>query len=244
MTGLRRDDLSFLRRELPEALVVEAEANGGFWFGGSSYHTEQQIIEGAHEHDVRSLRLVFRDVTFLTEVPNLQHLWLQSDSWVNVASFPALPGLRALLLDVKSLRGEFDPFNFEELRWFKAGLGGKGGAMLLPVIERGHPCLTFLSVRETKARTLAEIVSGFPALQEVRIAYADRLRSLGDLRPVADTLKSLTLHMTKIESLEGIEVLTHLEDLVIFGGPLSDLSPLEGLPGLNHTDLTLAALQG
>lgn len=242
--GLRRDDLTFLSRELPGDLVAEAEAGGGFWFGSSYYHTEQQVIENAREHHVKSLRLGFSDVDFLQEVTGLQHLWLYSDGWTNVASLASLSGLRALLLGVKSLRGEFDPFTLEDLRWFKAGLGGKGGAMLRPAIERGHPRLTFLSIRETNARTVAELVAGFPALQEVRIYYADRLRALGDLSPVAGSLKKMTLHMTNIGSLEGVGALHHLEELVIFAGPLSDLSPLKQLPALQHTDLTLAALRG
>ena len=240
--GLRRDDVDFLQRELPEGLVAEAEASGGFWFGGSYYHSEQQIVENAREHRVRSLRLGFSDVAFLRDVPDLQHLWLESDGGVDVTSVAALTGLRALLLDARSVRGELDPFALEDLRWFRAGLGGKGGAMLLPAIERGHPRLGFLSVRETKARTVAELVSGFPALEEVRIHYADRLRSLGDLSAVAGSLKRMTLHMTQIGSLDGIEVLDHLEELVVHAGPLADLSPLGGLPALTRTDLTLAAL--
>ncbi len=242
--GLRRDDVTLLRRELPEDLVVEAEAGGGFWFGGSYYHSEQQVIEGAREHRVTSLRLGFGDVGFLREVPDLRHLWLESDGGVDVSSVGSLTGLRALILDSRSVRGELDPFVLEDLRWFRTGLGGKGGAMLVPALERGHPRLGFLSVRETKARTVAELVSGFPALEEVRIHYADRLRSLGDLSPVAGSLKRMTLHMTQLRSLAGIEVLEHLEALVIYAGPLSDLSPLDDLPGLTRRDLTLAALQG
>jgi len=115
--------------------------------------------------------------------------------------------------------------------------------MLLPALERGHPGLWFLSVRETKARTVAELVSGLPALEEVRIHYADRLRSLGDLTPVAGSLKRMTLHMTKLGSLDGIEVLQHLEELTVFAGPLADLTPLDSLPALVRRDLTLAALR-
>jgi hypothetical protein len=243
-TGLRRDDPAFLGRELPDDLEAEAGAGGGFWFGGSYYHSEAQVLDGAREHGVRSLRLGFSDVAFLRDLPGLQHLWLHSDGWTDVTPVADLTGLRALLLDVRSVRGELDPFALEDLRWFKAGLGGKGGAMLRPALDRGHPRLRFLGVRETTARTVAELVAGFPALEEVRVHYADRLRSLGDLAPVAATLRRMTLDMTQLRSLEGIEVLEHLEELVIRAGPLTDLTPLERLPALTSTDLTLAALRG
>lgn len=242
--GLRRDAPDRLRRDLPADLVEEVEAGGGFWFGGSYYHSEQQVIEGAAEHGVRSLRLGFGDVAFLRDVPDLRHLWLESDGVVDAGTIRSLTGLRALLLDVRGLRGEVDPFAFEDLRWFRTGLGGKGGATLMPAIERGHPRLTYLSVRETKARTVAELAAGFPALEELRISYADRLRWLGDLTPVAGSLKRLSLHMTQLRSLEGIDVLDRLEEIEIFAGPLADVSPLEALPALRRTDLTLAALQG
>ncbi|GAA1477752.1 hypothetical protein GCM10009623_21980 [Nocardioides aestuarii] len=241
--GLRRDELDRLRRDLPADLVEEAEAGGGFWCAGSYYHSEQQVIDGATEHGVRSLRLGFSDVTFLRDVPDLRHLWLESDGVVDAASIGDHPGLRALILDVRGLRGEVDPFAFEDLRWFRAGLGGKGGAMLMPAIERGHPRLASLSVRETKARTVAELVAGFPALEELRISYADRLRSLGDLTPVAGSLKRLSLHMTQLRSLEGVEVLDRLEEIRIYAGPLADVSLLDALPALRRTDLTLAALR-
>jgi hypothetical protein len=241
--GLRRDDPELLRRELPADLMEEVEAGGGFWFGGSYYHSEQQVIEGVAEHGVRSLRLGFSDVAFLRDVSDLRHLWLESDGIVDAGSIGDLPGLRALLLDVRGLRGVLDPFALEDLRWFRAGLGGKGGAMLLPAIERGHPRLTYLSVRETKARTVGELVAGFPALEELRISYADRLRSLGDLAPVAGSLKRLSLHMTQLRSLGGIEVLERLEELTVYAGPLADVSALEALPALRRTDLTLAALR-
>ena len=242
--GLRRDAPDRLRRTLPADLVEEVEAGGGFWFGGSYYHSEQQVVEGAAEHGVRSLRLGFGDVAFLRDVADLRHLWLESDGVVDASTIRSLTGLRALLLDVRGLRGEVDPFAFEDLRWFRAGLGGKGGAMLMPAIERGHPRLTYLNVRETKARTVAELAAGFPALEELRISYADRLRSLGDLTPVAGSLKRLSLHMNQLRSLDGIEVLDRLEEIEIFAGPLADVSPLEALPALRRTDLTLAALRG
>lgn len=151
----------------------------------------------------------------------------------------SLTGLRSLLLQTSALRGRLDPLNFPDLRWLRLSLGGKGGAAVLPHIQAGHPALEHLEVKETKARVLAELITGFPRLRFVRVHFADHLRSLGDLSPLADTLTGLHLSFTGIRSLEGIEVLTRLEEVTLIGGRVTDLTPLEALPALRRTDIQL-----
>ena len=237
--GLRRDDPSYVSRNLPPTLATEVEAEGGLWWASDHYLEADQVVEEVHRLGVTALRLDFRDLSLLKELPQIRHLYVCSDGRPLLDPVASLTGLRSLLLLTSALRGDLDPLAFPDLRWLRLSLGGKGGAAVLPSIQRGHPGLEHLEVKETKVRTVAELVAGFPRLRHVRVSWADHLRALGDLTPVASTLTGLSLVLTGIRSLDGIEALTHLEELTVVGGRVSDLSPVEALPALRRTDLQL-----
>jgi Leucine-rich repeat (LRR) protein len=237
--GLRRDDPAYVARNLPATLAAAVEAEGGLWWASDYYLTASQVVEEVHRRGVAALRLDFRDLSLLEELPQVRHLYLSSDGRPVLDPVASLTGLRSLLVNTSALRGDLDPLAFPDLRWLRLSLGGKGGAAVLPAIQRGHPALAHLEVKETKSRTLAELIAGFPRLRHVGVSWADRLRTLGDLAPVRETLTGLSLYFTQLSSLDGIEVLQQLEEFRLVGGRVTDLAPLAGLSTLRTTDVQL-----
>lgn len=233
----RRPD-DHLEREFHPTLVAELRGCGGLWVASDAYTNASEVVAQARERRVAALELDFRDLSLLAELPDLLHLEVSSDGRPVLDPVAGLARLRSLTLRPSALRGELDPLGFADLRWLTVPLGGKGGAAVLPSILRGHPRLQHLRVRETKARTVAELVAGFPVLESFAMSYADHVRTLGDLSPVAGTLRELDLWMVPgFRSLEGIEVLTRLERLRLHAGNVTDLRPLDALPRLRHVDV-------
>jgi hypothetical protein len=112
---------------------------------------------------------------------------------------------------------------------------------VLPSILRGHAQLQHLRVRETRARTVAELAAGFPRLVSFTAGYADHLRELGDLGPVAGSLRELHLTMVPgFRSIRGIEQLAGLESLTLRASTVGDLELLDELPNLRHADVVTA----
>jgi Leucine-rich repeat (LRR) protein len=158
-----------------------------------------------------------------------------------LGSVSTLTGLRSLNLSVRGIRGVVDPSSLPELRWLTTPLGGKGGAPILASLAQGHPTIEHLRVRETKIRSIREIVANLPRLQSFSVSYADYIRSPGDLAPVADTLTELRMSIVPgLRSLEGIETASRLERLYMSSAAITDVSPLAALPNLREVDITLA----
>lgn len=238
---LRQRPDDYLEREFHPTLVAELKACGGLWVAGDAYTRASEVVVQARDHRVAALELDFRDLSLLAELPDLLHLEVSSDGRPVLDPVAGLARLRSLTLRPSALRGELDPLAFADLRWLTVPLGGKGGAAVLPSILRGHPGLQHLQVRETKATTVAELVAGFPKLESFAMSYADHVRTLGDLSPVAGTLRELDLWMVPaFGSLEGIEVLTGLERLRLHAAKVTDLAPLDALPRLRHVDVRTA----
>lgn len=238
---IRQDDDDYLEREYHPTLVAELRAAGGSWYAGDHYAKPAAIVVAAKDRGVTALRLDVRDLSLLHELPGIRHLDVCSDGRPVLDPIASLTHLRSLDLSVSALRGDLDPLAFPDLRWLTIPLGGKGGAAILPSIRRGHPRLEHLRVRETKVKSIGELVATFPRLQSFSLSYADFVRSPGDLTPVAGTLRELRLRMVPgFRSLDGIEVLTRLESLTMDAHRLSDLRPLRALANLRHVELRLA----
>ena len=232
-----RVDFSAEPANLPPSLIEAIEADGGLWYA-SDYHTDAaSVVARAREIGAVALRLDFRDLSLLEQLPQVRYLHLRSDGRPRLEPLAGLAELRALILHVSALRGELDVRGFPQLRWLRASLGGRGGKALQASLVRGHARLEHLSVTEVPARTLAELVGGFPRLRHLRVHFADHLRTLGDIAPVADTLHGLDLDFTGIRSLEGIEVLHGLEAFRLRGGRVTDLAPLRSLAWLRYAYL-------
>lgn len=172
-------------------------------------------------------------------MPEIRYLHVRTDGRPQLDAVAALGSLRALIIETSGLRGELDPLGFPDLRWLRIGLGGKGGAAVLPAIERGHARLEWLALREVKARVATDLCAGFPKLRVLRIGYADYLRGLGGLAAVTPNLEKLALYLTQIRSLDGLAGLHWLETLELFGGRVRDLAPLRALSRLRYARLEL-----
>jgi len=232
-----RVDFSAEPANLPPSLIEAIEADGGLWYA-SDYHTDAaSVVARAREIGAVALRLDFRDLSLLEQLPQVRYLHLRSDGRPRLEPLAGLAELRALILHVSALRGELDVRGFPQLRWLRASLGGRGGKALQDSLARGHARLEHLSVTEVPARTLAELVGGFPRLRHLRVHFADHLRTLGHIAPVAGTLHGLDLDFTGIRSLEGIEVLHGLEAFRLRGGRVADLAPLRALASLRYAYL-------
>jgi hypothetical protein len=235
---LERVDLSKEpANSLPPSLVEAIEADGGLWYAGDYYTDAASVVARAREVKARALRLDFRDLSLLAELPSVRYLHLRSDGRPSLEPASGLTGLRALVLGVSALRGGLDVRGFPQLRWLKAPLGGKGGKAVQDSLAAGHPRLEHLVLSRVRARTLAEVAGGFPRLRHLRIYSSENLWTLGDLRPLAGTLRGLELFLTGIRSLDGIEVLRKLEAFVMYGGKVTDLQPLAALRSLRYAEL-------
>lgn len=227
---------------LPVSLLEAIEAEGGLWWASDFYADVDEIVAKAREVGAVALRLDVRDLALLESLPGVRYLHLRSDGRPPLEPIATLGGLRALIIETGALRGEIDLAAFPELRWLHIGLGGKGGAAMLPMMARGHPALEWLGVREVRFRSVAEVAAGFPALRSLHVSYADYLRELGPLAEITPKLRALNLMLTQIRSLDGIGGLPDLETLALFGGNVTDLEPLRALRRLRHARLQLAHL--
>ena len=240
---LAQVDLTRDTAGLPPSLIAAIEADGGLWWAGDAYTTADEVVETAQRVGARALRLDFRDLTLLERLPNTRYLHLRSDGRPRVDAVAALQELRALIIETSAIRGGLDPVAFPDLRWLRIGLGGKGGAAVLPAIQRGHPRLEWLAVREVKARTASELCAGFPKLRVLGIAFADYLREPGGLGAATPGLEKLRLDFTQIRTLSGLDGLHRLATLDLMGGRVRDLAPLRLLPHLRYAKLDLPDLE-
>lgn len=238
---LRLDDDTYIEREYHATLAAEIRASGGQWTGSDSYARPAEILAEINRVGATALRVSLRDLTPLSEVAGLWHLDVGSDGSPALGPVSTLTGLRSLNLSVRGMRGVVDPSSLPELRWLKTPLGGKGGAHVLGSLAQGHPTIAHLRVRETKIRSIHDVVANLPRLESLSVSYADFIRSPGDLSPVAGTLTELHLSMVPgLRSLDGIETASRLERLCLSSSAITDLGPLAALPNLREVDITMA----
>jgi hypothetical protein len=239
---LKRVDLATDTSGLPPSLIEAIEADGGLWQAGDAYTSADEVIATARRVGARALRLDFRDLSLLESLADVRYLHLRSDGRPVLDPVASLLGLRALVVDTGAMRGGLDPLALPSLRWLKVGLGGKGGAAMLANLSRGHDRLEWLSITETRARTAAELVIGFPRLRVLHLHFADYLRELGPLAAATPELEKLSLTMTGIRSLAGLERLPRLRTLCVVGGRVGDVAPIAGSRGLRYLQLEMPRL--
>ncbi len=236
---VQRDDPS----RLPPRLAGELEPAGGLWWASDDDTRPDEVVTHVRVTGARALRLDFRDLSLLDELPDLEYLLLRSDGIPDVTPIARLPRLRGLLIDTRGMRGSLDPLAFPELRWLRIGLGGKLGPATAEAIERGHPDLEWLDLTETRVRTVTDLCSRFPSLRVLRIAHADHMRHLGRLVEVMPRLEKLRLSLAPIESLDGLAGASALTTLDLMGGRVTDLEPLRAVPTLRYAQLMQPRLE-
>jgi hypothetical protein len=222
---------------LPWSMLDAVEAEGGLWSAGDRYTDPEEIVAQARQVGAVALRLDCRDLAFLEELPDLRFLHLRTDGRPPLEPVSTIRGLRALILDVGALRGTVDLAAFPDLRWLRINLGGQGGAAMLPAMADGHPGLEWLAVSETKAKAVADVARPFASLRAVRVHFADRIRSIGDLAASAPGLAWLDVDVVGLRTLAGIEGAPALESVALTSSPITDVSPLRGLHGLRRLRL-------
>src|ERR687891_1956643 len=145
---LTRVDLTADTAGLPPSLTAAMEGDGGLWSASDAYTMADDVVETARRVGAVALRLDFRDLTLLEALPGIRYLHLRSDGRPRLDPVAALAGLRALIIETRGLRGDLDPLGLPDLHWLRIGLGGKGGAAVLPALERGHARLEWSALRE------------------------------------------------------------------------------------------------
>src|SRR3954447_2060512 len=215
------------RPGLPPSLVDAIEADGGLWYAGDHYIDAASVVARAREVKAVALRLDFRDLSLLEELPNVRYLHLRSAGRPPLGPVAGLTKLRALILGVSALRGELDLAAFPQLRWLRASLGGKGGTAFRESLSRGHPRLEHLSFTEVRGDGIGVLRK----LEMFRI-YGGKVT---DLQPLA-ALRSLRYAeldtgpgVASLEPLRGHPKLRMLALSLVQDG---DLSPLATMPEL------------
>ena len=239
---LRRVDLAEERGGLPWSLLDAIEAEGGLWFGGDWYTDPADIVAQATASGAVALRLDCRDLAFLEELPSIRYLHLRTEGRPPLEPIASLRGLRALILEVGSLRGKIDLASFPDLRWLRINLGGKGGQAMLPTMAAGHPSVEWLAVAESRSSAVADVAAPFPGLRSFAIRNADRIRRLGALAEAAPALRMLDVEVVGLRSLEGLEGVPGLEALSVWSSPVRDIGPIGTLQSLGGLLLWTPAL--
>src|SRR5437016_12369193 len=103
-----RVDFSAEPANLPPSLIEAIEADDGLWYA-SDYHTDAaSVVARAREIGAVALRLDFRDLSLLEQLPQVRYLHLRSDGRPRLEPLAGLAELRALILHVSALSGELD----------------------------------------------------------------------------------------------------------------------------------------
>jgi len=74
-----RVDLSAEPAHLPPSLAAAIEADGGLWYASDFDADAASVVAGAREVKAVALRLAFRDLSLLEELPEVRSLHLRSD---------------------------------------------------------------------------------------------------------------------------------------------------------------------
>jgi hypothetical protein len=209
------------------------EVGGGIWQTGDHEAEPATIVRRVHDVGTSALALDARDLTFLADLPQLRFLRLATDGIPILDPLARLLDLEGLLLEVGGARGTFDPLALSHLRWLRVSLGGKLGTVVAKRLLAGHDQLEWLGLTEVPYRSADDLVAHLPRLRHLRLHFADHLRSLGDLGPVAPSLRGIELDITGIRTIAGLEVARKLE-LFALSGPRVDLGPLAELDGLRY----------
>lgn len=224
--ALTRNDL--LREDVPaQRLLLEA---GGEWVTTHDADPDAVVSE-ARAHDVRALHVAGKDLSFLADLPDLEHLSLGDVGDVTPAM--GLRGLRSFSA-VSWESGEVDASAWPNLTRFGVSEPPCGGGGVDSVLT--HASVEVLALRRYAGRDLSAIAA--PRLRELHLSSA-RLESLSGIEAHADTLELLALsRVPKLASLADLGAMRRLEVLAIDGArQVTTLDDVATAPALRLLDI-------
>ena len=227
MTGvLTRNEM--LRKDVPaQRELIEA---GGEWVAPAGADPAD-IVREAQAEGVRALHVAGRDLSFLSELPALEHLSLGDVGDVTPAM--GLPGLRSFSV-VSWESGQLDATAWPRLARFGASEPPRGGGGVESAF--GHPGVEVLALRRYPGQDLAAVTA--PRLRELHLS-SSRLETLSGLERHADSLELLALsRVPKLASLAGLGSMRRLQVLAIDGARLvKTLTEVAAAPVLRLLDV-------
>lgn len=224
--ALTRNEL--LREDVPaQRVLLEA---GGEWVVAHDADPAEVVSEG-RARGVRALHVAGKDLSFLSELPDLEHLSLGDAGDVTPAM--SLPGLRSFSVVSWEL-GELDATAWPQLTRFGVSEPPRGGGGVESVLA--HPRVEVLALRRFAGRDLSAISA--PRLRELQLS-SPRLESLAGIGAHADTLELLALsRVPKLASLAGLGALRRLEVLALDGArQVTTLVDAASAPALRLLDV-------
>lgn len=183
---LTRNEL--LREDIPaHRELLEA---GGEWVA-SHGADPADIVREARAHDVRALHVAGKSLSFLAELPDLEHLSLGDVGDVTPAM--SLSGLRSFSV-VSWESGVIDASAWPRLARFGASEPPRGGGGVDSAF--GHSQLEVLALRRYADRDLTAVTA--PRLRELHLS-SPQLESLVGLEVHADTLELLACRVSQAD---------------------------------------------
>jgi hypothetical protein len=188
-------------------------------------------VSQARAHGVRALHVAGKDLSFLPELPDLEHLSLGDAGDVTPAM--SLPGLRSFSV-VSWESGQIDATVWPRLTRFAASEPPRGGGGVESVLA--HPHVEVLALRRYAGQDVTAVTA--PRLRELHLS-SPRLESLAGIDAHADTLELLALSRApKLASLAGLGALRRLEVLALDGArQVTTLDEVASAPTLRLLDV-------
>jgi hypothetical protein len=205
---------------------------GGLWW--ADHHADpRDIVLSAREFDVRAMEYQGSDISFLTELPQLDYLHLLVVD--DPEPLHSLKSLRGLLFS-GAWDGKIDFQQLPRLESFtvvECPLD-EGG---LETLYAGHECMRDLSIQRYRHEDLTPLKD--LKLETLTIEYSRKLTSLKGIESLALTLRRLELHgCSNVTSLKELSSVPDLETLSL--GVLRNITILEFVryfPRLRRLDL-------
>ncbi|NHA66555.1 leucine-rich repeat domain-containing protein [Phycicoccus flavus] len=216
-----------LRRDIPaHRELMDA---GGQWVVEQGADPAA-VVREAQQHDVAALSVTGKDLSFLAELPELEHLRLGDAGDIGpAASLPRLRSFEAVGWD----GGRIDATGWPRLQRFAVGAPPRGGGV---ESVYAHPTVEVLGLNRFAGTELTEVTA--PRLRELRLS-SPKLESLTGLEAHADTLEVLVLSgVPRLRDLSSLAAMTRLEVLGISSARgVTTLDEVAAARGLRLLDL-------
>jgi Leucine-rich repeat (LRR) protein len=212
---------------------VAMRTAGGLWFA-LNRTDPREIVAEARDRGIRALEVQHRDIGFLAELPDLEHLVLNTAE-PDAEVINGLHRLRSLAFSF-GWKGRLDFANLPALEWLYLTEADPDRG--LETLLAGHTTIRQLAIGRYPATDLGALAN-LPSLERLDLFNARRFTSLAGADRVARSLRQLGLaRLPRLPSLDGIAALPNLEYVAVESCSLiTDLAPLRDLPRLRFLNL-------